>query len=298
MTETCPICQAAETAPLGAYRNESTVLSGLTKRECSACGMVFASPMPSPEVWDAYNASYFETAHGSATDSPRARLFREGLAKVRVAQVLDQIGTPAPLRVIEVGAGYGEFMQDYCARVSGADYGVVDTDAAAREMLSAKGATVYADLMDAPSDHDLLVLSHVLEHTRDPAGFLGACLSRLQPGAHVFIDVPCRDDLYKSGDEPHLLFFDKPAMAHLLGQVGLREIEIGYFGHTHATLQGDLARPQLLARGLNGARRALAQAMGAGPSILPKSERVVLAPFAADRKQPRRARWLRAMAVK
>ncbi len=298
MTETCPICCTAETAPLGAYRNESAVLSGLAKRECAACGMVFASPMPSPEVWDAYNASYFETAHGPATDSPRARLFRQGLAKVRVAQVLDQIGLPAPLRVLEVGAGYGEFMQDYCARASSADYAVVDTDAVAREMLASKGATVYADLMDAPADRDLLVLSHVLEHTRDPAGFLGACLSRLIPGAHVFIDVPCRDDLYKSGDEPHLLFFDKPAMGHLLRKVGLREVEIGYFGQTHAKLQADLALPRPLARGLNAIRRAWAQTSGAGPRISPMTERVVLAPFAANQQRPHQARWLRAIAVK
>jgi hypothetical protein len=131
-------------------------------------------------------------------------------------------------------------------------------------MLASNGATVYADLMDAPADRDLFVLSHVLEHTRDPAGFLGACLSQLIPGAHVFIDVPCRDYLYKSGDEPHLLFFDKPDMGYLVLKVGPREVEIGYFGQTHAKLQADLALPRPLARGLNAMRRAWAQTSGAG----------------------------------
>lgn len=297
--QTCPVCQSAAYVDLGAYRNESPVLEGLTKRICTVCGMVFAAPMPSPEVWNTYNASYFETAHGSTTDSPRARVFRHGLAKVRVAQVIDQIGSTKPaMRVLEVGAGYGEFMDAYVAKRPSTSYAVVDTDEIARNMLLARGASVYSELCHVPQDRDLLVLSHVLEHTRDPGGFLRACLQCVVPGGHVFIDVPCRDDLYKDGDEPHLLFFDKPAMTRLLADVGLTCIEIGYYGQTHNALIREGARSQRVTRALNGLRRLWAHATGAGPKTVPKAERPVLTPFAADREQTKPARWLRAKAVK
>lgn len=294
----CPICGCQSSTLIGKYRNDSASLTGLTKRQCEDCEMVFVDPMPLPEAWDAYNASYFETAHGSTTNAQRATLFRQGLARIRVDQVTTNIGEPAATRVIEVGAGYGEFMTSYRAVVPGVDYAVVDTDAAARDMLAGQGATVFPNLEDVPKDRNLLVLSHVLEHTRDPSGFLKACLSRVVPGGHVFIDVPCRDDLYKTGDEPHLLFFDKPAMARLLGDLGLRDIEIGYFGETHQKLICDRDRPKLLGRGLNAARRLLAQMTGAGPKSIPRAEQIVLAQFAAEQQQPGRARWLRAMAVK
>lgn len=298
MTQQCPVCAATEATPLGAYRNNTPALAGLTKQACVACGMVFVSPMPSQQLWDDYNASYFQSAHGSATDSPRARLFREGLAGVRVRQVLDHIGAPPAMRVLEVGAGYGELMQVYRDAVPGSQYAVVDTDASAREMLRQRGAEVFAEIGDVSNDRDLLVLSHVLEHTRDPAGFLQLCLDRLRPGGHIFIDVPCRDDLYKAGDEPHLLFFDKPAMEVLLTKVGLRNIDLGYFGQTHAALTAPFACHPILSRLFSGANRALARMTGRGPSHLDRISRVVLAPFAADQRHLRRARWLRAIATK
>jgi SAM-dependent methyltransferase len=298
VTQRCPVCAASKATPLGPYRNDTTALAGLTKHACVACGMVFVSPMPSQQLWDLYNASYFQSAHGSATDSPRSRLFREGLAGVRVRQVLDHIGAPPAMRILEVGAGYGEFMQVYQEAVPGSQYAVVDTDASAREMLRQSGAEVFAEIGDVPNNRDLLVLSHVLEHTRDPVGFLLLCLDRLRPGAHVFIDVPCRDDLYKAGDEPHLLFFDKPAMQALLTKVGLRDIDLGYFGQTHAALTAPFARHAILSRLSSGANRALARMTGSGPPHLDQTSRVVLAPFAADQRHLRRARWLRAIATK
>lgn len=298
MTETCPICASADIAPIGAYRGNAPALEGLTKMSCGRCGMVFVSPMPSAEVWDAYNANYFETAHGSGIDSPRARAFRNGLAKIRVAQVLANLAPMRPQRVLEVGAGYGEFLAVYRDAVPEVDYAVVDTDAEARRALAAKGATVHAGLDDVPADRDLLVLSHVLEHTREPGRFLAACLDRLEPGAGIFIDVPCRDDLYKDGDEPHLLFFDKPALQNLMASCGLRRISLQYCGDPHSRLQAQQRRGLTGQRIVNASRRLAARFR---PEVIPglsHEERDAIAPFAPAHQSADRARWLRAFAIK
>lgn len=298
MTETCPICANAGTGPIGSYRGTTPALEGLTKMVCDRCGMVFVAPMPSAEVWDAYNANYFETAHGSGVDSPRALAFRNGLAKIRVAQVLANLAPMRPRRVLEVGAGYGEFLAAYRDAVPEVYYAVVDTDAEARRALAAKGATVHSGLGDVPADRDLLVLSHVLEHTREPGLFLAACLDRLEPGAGIFIDVPCRDDLYKDGDEPHLLFFDKPALQTLMESCGLRRISLRYCGDPHPRLQAQQRRGLMGQRIVNVGRRIAARFQ---PDVVPglsHEERDAIAPFAPAHQSAERARWLRAFAIK
>ena len=46
----------------------------------------------------------------------------------------------------------------------------------------------------------------------------------------MFIEIPCMDWEHKNLDEPHLLFFDKPAMNKLLERLQLKKISIAYYG--------------------------------------------------------------------
>lgn len=300
MTHHCPVCGGAETHSEGAYRNTSPELQGLEKCHCDACGLVHVRPMPSADLWDRYNASYFERAHSGATEAPRARLFRSALAKIRARQVHAAAlarGLAPPRAVLEVGAGYGEFAAAWRGLVPDSAYAAVDTDEAARRILEAGGIDVFPSIADVSPDRDLLVLSHVLEHTRAPAEFLSACLKHLAPGALVFIDVPCLDYRYKSGDEPHLLFFDKAPLEQLLTNVGLRKVEVGYWGEPHARLIAQRDRPVPLQRLANGFGRLRAR-FSAGAPFLDPTERAVVGPFQADSQQPGPARWLRAFAVR
>ena len=77
---------------------------------------------------------------------------------------------------------------------------------------------------------DILIFSHVLEHVADPLGFLTLFTNKLNNGGQVFIEIPCMDWKHKNLDEPHLLFFDKPAMNILLNRLQLKKINIAYYG--------------------------------------------------------------------
>ncbi|MBV0914180.1 class I SAM-dependent methyltransferase [Anianabacter salinae] len=294
---TCPVCAGQTYEVLGPYRSTTVSLGNRDKVECSACGMVFAAPVPDEALWDAYNADYFQEAHGGATEAPQAILFRKAIAHVRYAfvkQAATQMGLELKA-VLEVGAGHGEFMEDALRDTPGLSYTVIDTDKSALAALKAKGGQPVTDFGVVPAtSQDLVVLSHVLEHTRDPVGFLRACSKTLRAGGIVYVDVPCLDYLYKDIDEPHLLFFDRPSLENALSNAGLSLQDIGYFGALHADIRTEIRRP----RALRLARRLGSLATSWSLPQMPLAERAVIAGFAAQKRQEGPARWLRAIARK
>ena len=73
-------------------------------------------------------------------------------------------------------------------------------------------------------------MSHVLEHMPDPRYFLKLVHEKLKTGGKLFIDVPCKDYLYKDIDEPHVLFFNIQSLSFLLMNIGFTINWLDYFG--------------------------------------------------------------------
>jgi 2-polyprenyl-3-methyl-5-hydroxy-6-metoxy-1,4-benzoquinol methylase len=117
--------------------------------------------------------------------------------------------------VLEIGPGSGQFADKWLSRHKETQsYFGIESDPSCHEKLTAIGVTVSADpgTLRADQRFDLVVISHVLEHTIDPVKFLTGCTQLLSPGGILFIEVPCKDYEHKEMDEPHLLFFDKEPM--------------------------------------------------------------------------------------
>jgi SAM-dependent methyltransferase len=130
----------------------------------------------------------------------------------------------------------------------------VESDASCHATLAAAGLRVHSstdEIADAER-FDLLVMSHVLEHVGNPRAVLTSLVSRLSPGALVFIEVPCRDFEHKAEDEPHLLFFDREPMTRLLERCGIKPIHVSYHGvRIDALRRGRFARPSMLRRAID-----------------------------------------------
>jgi SAM-dependent methyltransferase len=75
-------------------------------------------------------------------------------------------------------------------------------------------------LIEPAERFDLVVLAHVLEHVGRPQELLAKLNGYMRPGATLFVEVPNRDDRYKSNFESHLLFFDPESLGRLLQQNG------------------------------------------------------------------------------
>lgn len=268
--------------------------------------MVFAAPMPDAAALAVYNTSYFDSAHGGAPTNPVAIAFHSAIARLRVAHVehfLDARGI-AVSAVLEVGAGGGYFARHWLGRHPDSSYHAIESDTSCHPGLLAMGVEVLQDPRDTQQPPlDLVVMSHVLEHTTDPSDFLRGMTARLRRGGVLFIEVPCRDWEFKAQDEPHLLFFDKVPMARLLSDLGFAEIQLTYHGREIAKLRS----PSLVTRVMGGVRaRLLARGVVApfarvtsGLEVLKEPlERAAVAPYEAHRECSRPAWWLRAAAQK
>ena len=306
VADSCPVCLGADVRTLAPYRHANKVFAGLSRAACDSCGMVFAIPMPDPQELSRYNAGYFAQAHGGTPTDRVSIAFHSAVNLLRVAHV-ENYATARGIRisrVLEIGAGGGHFARHWLGRHAGCRYHAIESDISLHDHLRDLGVelcdTIGSGGVQAATD--LVVMSHVLEHTSDPAAFIGDMTAQLQPGGVLFIEVPCRDFEYKDMDEPHLLFFDKGPLGKLLGACGFGDVQLTYHGESIDRLSPQSSarlwpriRGRLLALGLVApfARRE------AGLDIVRRPlERAVVGPFEAHREQDRPARWLRAVARK
>ncbi|MDA0328587.1 MAG: class I SAM-dependent methyltransferase [Gemmatimonadetes bacterium] len=228
--------------------------------------------------------------------------------RVRLAHVLDYCRRRAlaPDAVLEIGPGHGMFARHLLALRPTTRYWAVETDLSCRPTLDGMGVRVLESVQEMPSDappFDLAIASHVLEHVADPCAFVSAMLGTLRPGGVLFLEVPCRDHEHKALDEPHLLFFDKPAMLRLLTDLGADQVELSYHGiplrqlthpwHRFGRRIGRLmTRVGVRASGFGAARPDVF----ADPALAEEWE--VVRPFRAHETSTEPAWWLRAVAVK
>jgi acetyltransferase-like isoleucine patch superfamily enzyme/SAM-dependent methyltransferase len=304
VTLRCPVCRDEHVRAVAPYRHTSALFAGRSRTICDACGMVFASPMPDAAALAAYNASYSDSAHGGTPTDRVTIAFHSGINRLRVAHVeryLDDRGI-AVSAVLEVGAGRGHFARHWRARHPDSRYHAIESDISCHPSLLALGVKVHKDPHDLlpKTPLDLVVMSHVLEHTTDPMYFLRQMTAGLRSGGMLFIEVPCRDWEFKTQDEPHLLFFDKAPMARLLSALGFGETLLTYHGHEIAELRSEspfmrivnVLRARLLACGIV-APFARLEIVVEDPL-----QRAAVAPFLAHRERSHPARWLRAAAQK
>lgn len=307
MIEPCPVCGGVDVETQGDYRAKHPVFAGRRRVQCSSCGMVFATPMPSDSALDEYNANYFSTAHGGQPGNAVATAFFSGIARLRIAYLERYLGTHdiTVSTLLECGPGPGFFARNWLERHPESTYMAVETDTSCHASLKAIGVQLIDGLgmaKDAGSV-DLVVMSHVLEHVPHPKKFLARATRTLSPGGALFIEVPCREYEHKPIDEPHLLFFDKKPMHRFLSELGFDEIEVSYHGSEISRLRSGSTlgakwmalRSRLIAAGIVApfARASV----GMEPLVNPV-ERAAVAPFNAHRESLMPAWWLRAVARK
>lgn len=271
--------------------------------------MEFADPVPSDEALDAYNAEYFKNAHGGVSDNPITIAFHSGINLLRVQYVESFLADRALAvdAVLEIGPGMGYFARHWKERNPSTQlYAGVEADHSCYPVLKESGLQLYDTPEEVPADRrfQLVVISHVLEHTSDPAAFIQGCTRLLAPGGLLFVEVPCLDYRYKATVEPHLLFFDREPMRRFISRLGFEVGKVSYHGNLVTDLQkaGTLyrglynkARNFLLARGFHfpfsGVEKGLEK-------IKRPLERAAVKPFKPHIEQQQPAWWIRMIAVK
>jgi len=231
----CVVCGNTDIKFLTKYRATHPTFSDIEIVECNSCGMVFADPMPSEENVKEYNSSYFKNAPDGLTFNKVANAYYFAIAQIRYNYV-QQYLTKNKIKVnnvLEIGPGPGYFAENWILNHPDNNYYAIESDTSCYGSLEKAGVKLIENT-DYKIDGgiDLVVTSHVLEHVIKPDEFLLFATKSLNKGGALFIEVPCQDWKHKPTDEPHLLFFDKKSMKHLLNKINFEKVEIGYYGQS------------------------------------------------------------------
>jgi SAM-dependent methyltransferase len=210
----------------GAYARRRFEKSGYGVYRCRDCGFEYVWPTPAKDEL----ARHYNKAYEVDRDA-----YRAGLEEWRIADL--ERWAPARGRLLEVGASWGYWLE--AARQRGWEVAGVEmsglTSSHARDAL---GIDVYTgDLLEAPlgaNTFDAVVMSHVLEHTLDPAQQLQRVRELLRPGGVVAIWVPNSASFAARVAGPwwdwyappeHLWYFSPPTLGRLLRQLGFEVLE-------------------------------------------------------------------------
>lgn len=295
----CPVCNSINILYFDSYRANNIIFQGVDKDTCIDCGLVFTSPMPNQKELERYNSNYFEEAHGGFAKGRISQLFFNAISKIRGRYISEFLFKYKinPAEVLEIGPGHGFFAKNWISNYAGVSYSVIETDATCYPMLNNVGVKVFKSFeeIQIKPQKDLVVMSHVLEHVSSPLELIRNISGVMLKGGVIFIEVPCRDYLYKKIDEPHLLFFDKQSLHKLLEGAGFGCIETTYHGEL---LEEINPHPFFNKKILAIITRLKIILMLLRFIKLENMESSVLKPFQADKQQNDMSRWIRAIAIK
>ncbi len=228
--------------------------NGFAYAECNECGTLFQNPRP---PIDAFEAFYRESASSrywaevffpAVAETRRDKIFRPRVS--RLAKLCADKGITAS-RLIDVGAGFGIFLDEWCRLNPHTEGIAIEPSASMAEKCRAQGLKVVEDIVENVVDHkdsaDLVTCFEVLEHVYDPLGFLKSLKNLTRPGGYVFISTLGIDgfDLQVLWDKSeqiapphHINFLSINGFEQLFRRAGLVEVDVS----TPGQLDVDIVR--------------------------------------------------------
>lgn len=166
-------------------------------------------------------------------------LRRGAWEKANSVEILSRFTSTQVDRVLELGCGTGAVIEECQRRRAGISYTAVDYSHTALEYLRQRCPDIRVIQGDITNrsfsldeNYDVLILSHVLEHLEDPAGFLGS-MQRAIKFAYVVVEVPLEDLLFsrlkarfldRRNKAGHVQFFTQRSFEQLIKESGLKII--------------------------------------------------------------------------
>jgi len=211
--------------------------------ECPSCGLVQLVPTPTPETLRALyeGDSYFDGEAGTGYSEYEDQE-EEYLATFR--EDVRRIGEFIPSgRILEVGCGYGYFLQ--AAEEAGYDAYGIDLSPMAVEWAAKRHPDrVFLGLLEEVPEiqgqkYDVIFGSHLIEHLTEPSDFLRQAGKLLRPGGLVVMVTPNIKSLLSrvSGSRwvsfkipEHVSYYDPATITTLLSRTGytVRSVDSAY----------------------------------------------------------------------
>lgn len=240
---------------------------------CRDCGSLFLDPRPSKDEFDAFYRDSMSSRYWNEVFFPSvAEVRREAVARRKVELAIDLLPPSAipPSRIIDIGAGYGIFLEEWAARWPNTGLVAVEPSASLAHVCRSKGFEVVEalveDIEDPVESSDLATCFEVLEHAHDPLAFLQSIVRFVRPGGWVAISTLTIDgfDLrilqeQSSQISPpfHINFLTKDGLARLSRRAGLADVSLS----TPGELDVDIVRNALRDADPSDPRRVVLDAL-------------------------------------
>lgn len=166
---------------------------------CRDCGTLFQTPRPPLSAFEAFyrdsaSSNYWaEVFFPAVAEARRDKIF--GPRAERLAELCEMQGMDIR-RMIDVGAGYGIFLDEWRKRSPNAHLIAIEPSAALAKECRAKGFEVVEDIVEQVGDEyqgfaDLVVCFEVLEHVYEPQVFVKSLMRLARPGGMVCVSTLC-----------------------------------------------------------------------------------------------------------
>jgi 2-polyprenyl-3-methyl-5-hydroxy-6-metoxy-1,4-benzoquinol methylase len=198
---------------------------------CDGCGVTYQNPQPTAESLQArYGGDYF--SYEVENEDNFFNLMLLGLADIGFERLA---GLESRGRFLDVGCATGRLLV-HMRELGWKPQGVDLCGESARYASETRALEVFVGTLEQarfPSGSFRVVhFSHLLEHVREPRGFLGEVRRILTPDGYAVITTPNIDGLqarllgnrWRSAIADHLYLFAPATLGSLLGAVGF-EVE-------------------------------------------------------------------------
>ena len=229
----CNLCGATDPKPVLTGRDLLSGIPGTFRLvKCRQCGLIYQDPRPiAASIQDTYGAGY-----GPLTTHPGKRRRMEIYQQRIIDKLSGMAGrTYGQRRLLDVGCGAGDLLKlsrQLGWEVVGVEpYGITEAP---------DDALVVADLWDRSLNEytfDLVVMSHALEHMREPARALGRIRNLIAPAGLLYIAAPniaspearlFRGRWYHLDLPRHLYHFTPKTLRTMLRNTGFRVTRVQY----------------------------------------------------------------------
>lgn len=181
--------------------------------------------MPTSNDLDEYYQREYRPSRAEAASSPYENTTDVNFRTLSQAELIQQMGIK-PRSIVDVGCGYGLLLGELRkafpeARLAGIEVSEKCHPVLSRLQVEHAHTTLEKEGRNPfPEPFDLLVCSHVLEHSGNVPRFLAICHGMVRPGGIVFIEVPNCE--YPFGmDAPHVVFFTPKTLQKTVASSGL-----------------------------------------------------------------------------
>jgi SAM-dependent methyltransferase len=226
-----PVCRLCGSSDAELIGNKVSDAPESAEYKCRQCEIVYLFPiMSEKEEADFYRAEfekYMSGRSGASWKSPQMH-FRSYQPEGERRLPLVRPFLKQEDDVLEIGSSTGYFLDDlrgYVNSVTG-----LEPSEAYREHANNIGIKTFNSLDDLSEKRfDVIFLYYVLEHLRDPIGYMSSLAGWLKPGGRILLEVPNVDDVLLS---PYTI----PNFAPFYWQ------KAHYYNFSHSTLSDVLTR--------------------------------------------------------